>query len=90
MQSDLRLDFADILILEYAALAPRSPNLHSFLSGLLTYTAEWLPGLQLAEGLVEEDLRCLHLFVVDVAAHASLGRRANSPALKRKRRHQVL
>ncbi len=97
MQSDLRLDFADILMLEYAALGPRSSSSQSFLSGLLTYSADWLPGLKLAEaqqrlqmllqeGLVDEQLRCLPLLVVDLAAHARLGGRANSRALKRNRR----
>lgn len=97
LQSDLCLDLADILILEYAALAPRTEDVRIFMSGLLSYSKDWLPGLKLTEvqqrlhmlvgeGLMDAQRRCDPALVTDVAANAKLSGRANSRALKRSRR----
>ncbi len=97
---DLQLDFADVLILEYAALGPDHTELPAFTEGLLRYCKSFLPDLNPEEvsarlqglqqrGLVNQDLRCSSDIVLDVAALAAPSSRASSPALERRKRRSA-
>lgn len=98
MQTDQNLEFADILILEYAALGPGSAGLKEFLTGLLAYTRNPLPGLKLAEaqqrtqnlmarGFLNSRNQCADEWRYDVVAQAKLSGRAEARSLKRSHRH---